>query len=484
MAQFSKEQLSFVEEIPKQIDIECPICLNILRDPHQVTCCGHNFCESCIKKVKASNGACPMCKEKKYQSFADKNCIRIINGLQVYCLNQKEGCQWKGELKYLSTHTNQGKREGQCLYQEVKCRYKECGSKGQRQYIGYHEQRRCPQRPFKCEHCNTKGSYRFITEKHYFNCSKYPVPCPNECTSTLISRDNVPAHLTHCPLQPVDCVFSWAGCKERPLRKDIELHTTDTKHMMILAVACGELKKENETLKKTCDQLKKEDEALQKACDQLKKEDETLKKTCDTLQKTCDQVKEEDETLKKEHAYTRDLLVVVAADTLPILPITVTCEEKIVHFYTEIGGYHMSATFMSHVNARMHERPNVWMALTLSHSRHSFLPNTPPTVYLAFHEGKFDRIMKHVSYPKICFIHDDATYPFEVTSYQKTDKFSLSLLLDSSGMSTTTPAGIISWAHPHSKSDRYCRYRISSLQITLMEHNKLAVHVKSRHRFS
>ena len=45
------------------------------------------------------------------------------------------------------------------------------------------------------------------------------------------------------------CVFSWAGCKERPLRKDIELHTTDTKHMMLLAVACGELKKKNEKVK-------------------------------------------------------------------------------------------------------------------------------------------------------------------------------------------------------------------------------------------
>ena len=58
-------------------------------------------------------------------------------------------------------------------------------------------------------------------------------------------RGSVTDHVDNeCPLQPVDCVFSWAGCKERPLRKDIELHTTDTKHMMILAVACGELKKE------------------------------------------------------------------------------------------------------------------------------------------------------------------------------------------------------------------------------------------------
>ena len=351
MAQFSKDELSFAEEIPKHVEIECPVCLNIMTDPHLVSCCGHNFCESCIERVKAGDGACPMCKEKNYQSFADKKCLRIINGLQVYCLNRKKGCQWKGELKYLSTHTNRDKREGECLYQEVKCRYEECERKGQRHHIGYHEQQRCPQRPFKCTHCNTKGTHCFITEEHMKTCLKVPTACPNKCTDDLIPRDSVPAHLTtECPLQPVDCVFSWAGCKERPLRKNIELHTADTKHMMILAVACGELKKENEAFKKTCDQLEMENE-----------------------------------TLKKEHSYTRDLLGVVATDTHPTLPITITVtfesvlslfvtvtrERKVVHFYTEVGGYHMSAGFMSH------------------------------TIYLALHEGKFDRIMKLTDYPKI-----------------------------------------------------------------------------------
>ena len=314
MAQFSKDELSFVKEVPE--DIECPVCLNVLTDPHQVTCCGHNFCGSCIERVKAGNGACPMCKEKKYQSFVDKKCLRIINGLQVHCSNQKEGCQWKGELKYLSTHTNRGKREGECRYEEVKCRYNCRGrKKGQRQHMNYHEMLRCSQRPFKCKHCNTEGTHYFITEEHVKNCPKVPTLCPNKCTNALMPRDSIPAHLPKCPLQPVDCVFNWAGCKERPLRKDIELHTTDTKHMMLLAVACGELKKENEALKITCDQLKE------------------------------------------------DLLMIKTDIILyPTLPIIVTREREIVHFYTEVGGLHMSATFNS------------------------------KTVYLAFHEGKFDSV--------------------------------------------------------------------------------------------
>ena len=389
MAQFSKDELSFAEEVPKHVELECPVCLNILTDPHLVTCCGHNFCGSCIERVKASNGACPMCKEKNYQSFVDKKCLRIINGLQVHCSNQKQGCQWKGELKHLSTHTNQGKREGECLYEEVKCRYEECEKKGQRQRVIFHEYLMCPQRPFKCEHCNTEGTHCFITKEHVKNCSKVPTPCPNKCTDAFMPRYRVPFHLNKCPLQPLDCVFNWAGCKERPLRKDIELHTTDTKHMMILAVACGELKKENEAL-------------------------------------------------KKESAYTRDLLGVVAADTHPTLPITVTRGREVVHFYTEVGGYHMSATFMPH----------------------SF------TVYLAFHEGKFDGIMKVAGYPQIFFIYEDTTYPFEIKSCKKIPDDALVSFV----ASPTTPP-IISWAN--SSDDNECY--IESFQITLTACNELTV---------
>ena len=143
MTQFSKDQLSFVEEIPKQIEIECPICLRVLANPHLVSCCGHHFCENCIERVKTSNGRCPMCKEMSFLTMVNKERLRIINGLQVYCTNKKKGCQWKGELKNLSRHLNKGKREGECQYEEVKCRYWKCQQKCQRQKLDHHERNEC-----------------------------------------------------------------------------------------------------------------------------------------------------------------------------------------------------------------------------------------------------------------------------------------------------------------------------------------------------
>ena len=42
---------------------DCPICLQILRNPRQ-TDCGHTFCEVCIGQFQASHKqTCPECKQ-------------------------------------------------------------------------------------------------------------------------------------------------------------------------------------------------------------------------------------------------------------------------------------------------------------------------------------------------------------------------------------------------------------------------------------
>ncbi|XP_011404977.1 PREDICTED: TNF receptor-associated factor 3-like [Amphimedon queenslandica] len=210
MAQFSKEELSFVEDLPKHVEIECPVCLNVLTDPYIVSCCGYNFCGSCFEIVKASiNGSCPMCKEKEYQAIPDKKCSRIINGLEVYCSNKEKGCQWKGELKNISTHRNKEKREGECQYEEVKCRYKKCRERKQRRYLKDHEDNKCLQRPFECQYCKIKHTFVSITEYHYDRCRQYPVTCPKKCSSTTMPRYKITEniHINECPLEPVDCQF-------------------------------------------------------------------------------------------------------------------------------------------------------------------------------------------------------------------------------------------------------------------------------------
>ena len=270
---YSKDELIFIEEPPKLLELECPVCLQVmLNDPHLVSCCGHHFCGPCIKKIQETKGPCPLCKESSYQAIINKSTQRNINGLHVYCINNKEGCKWKGELKDLSSHLQQGEREGECQYVSVQCKYtkgiiavfsgdkkfKICRLIDQRYKMSRHETNDCPNRPYTCKYCSYKDTFYSVTEKHYSECRSYPVSCPNNCKPDEMPRYQLKGHLDLlCPLQPVECEFSWAGCKVKPKRQDLTKHCSD--HLQQhLSLACKELKRENEALKKENADLKKD----------------------------------------------------------------------------------------------------------------------------------------------------------------------------------------------------------------------------------
>ena len=53
-------ECEFVEPPPKFFRTECPICLHVLREPCQVSCCGKCFCYECLDRVRDSDDpACP-----------------------------------------------------------------------------------------------------------------------------------------------------------------------------------------------------------------------------------------------------------------------------------------------------------------------------------------------------------------------------------------------------------------------------------------
>lgn len=302
---FSKDELVFAKGPPLEIEIECPICLQVmLADPHLVTCCGHHFCGSCIKPIQTGGQYCPFCKEKDYQAVPNKDRGRIIKGLKVRCVNLNEvrsvvdaGCQWVGDLKDLLPHLNQGKREGKCLHEQVKCRYMQCEIRDQRRCLDHHEEKECCHRPFDCLYCGCHDTYRQITNSHYTTCPLYPIDCPNECMSPKLPRYHVPTHLSTCLLEPVECEFSWAGCQERPLRQSFEQHKIDKqlKHLSLLANSC-----------------------------------ERLSLSCNNLR-----VK-----LQRVHQ------VITVADSLPVLPLRAHNEQQI-FFYSDACGYKMSALYIA-----------------------------------------------------------------------------------------------------------------------------------------
>ena len=97
----------FVEKPPKAVQSECPICLLVLREPYQATCCGKSFCKECIEQVKAKKQPCPTCSEiEEFSIFRNLGLQHSLYDFQVYCTHKSKGCEWTGELRELDNHLN------------------------------------------------------------------------------------------------------------------------------------------------------------------------------------------------------------------------------------------------------------------------------------------------------------------------------------------------------------------------------------------
>lgn len=265
---FQMDELRFVENPPKQLEMECPVCLQVmLEDPHLSSCCGHHFCGPCIERVKGGVRPCPLCNHEGFQTMPNKGLQRSIGDLQVLCTMSEIGCEWVGELRGLNEHLSRCLREGECIFVTVACRYG-CGLTATRFSLQSHEQHACPKRPFACPYCTDHvAEYEDITTLHVLECKMYPLYCPNHCNTELVlPRQDMEKHLrTDCPLEVISCELNWAKCNVRLPRKDMDGHMQSQiiQHTSLLARAAETTMKENERLKKENDQLKSEITSLQ-----------------------------------------------------------------------------------------------------------------------------------------------------------------------------------------------------------------------------
>ena len=165
----------------------------------------------------------------------DKKQNRKVIGLKVYCTMKEQGCSWAGELGGLSRHLDD------CQYVTISCT-KGCRESFQRHCLAAHIAKSCPKRDFICQYCGFKSTYEEVCNKHWPECSKYPLPCPNKCGVDAIQRGSLGEHLNECPLQQVECEFCHAGCEEKIQRKDLTEHMEKSlqKHLTLLSAFATE----------------------------------------------------------------------------------------------------------------------------------------------------------------------------------------------------------------------------------------------------
>ena len=160
----------------------------------------------------------------------------------MYCSHKEEGCEWAGQLANLAQHLNvnplhEAERLSGCQLTSLDCKH--CGECFQRRELVYHETIVCSQRPYSCEYCHDfKSTFEDVTSNHLSVCLNRPVPCSNGCGSSPLLKF-LEDHLKECPLEVIECAFSYAGCSEKLPRKDMPEHITQSLaiHMSLQATS-------------------------------------------------------------------------------------------------------------------------------------------------------------------------------------------------------------------------------------------------------
>ena len=237
----SGHKCEFVERPPSDglepADGACPVCSLVLREPHQVTCCGYTVCQSCIQVIQEEQRLCPSCNQK-FTAFADKRLKRSLYARKVSCSQRGAGCEWVGKLGELDEHLNlqplPDKLLVGCQFSEVEC--SNCMQPFQRRYVKEHQSDSCPMRPYTCQHCNKyAATFEDVTQNHQLLCPLFPLSCPNNC-ELVLQRQKLEHHVSRdCPLTLVQCDFHTVGCEMRVARKDLQSHISEslTEHMLL-----------------------------------------------------------------------------------------------------------------------------------------------------------------------------------------------------------------------------------------------------------
>ena len=223
----NQEEFDFVEK-PSE-DFFCPVTFELLLNPHQTTCCGHHLSEKAVNRLQREGKPCPMCKEPKLITMPDKFFKRKSSAVLIRCPHKDSECEWVGEVGGAKQHINA-----------------------------------CPKRPWECQHCDFTSTFD-VGIIHVELCTKYPVPCPNECEVGTVPRCDVEKHCTECPLEPVACEFADAGCSVKVARRDLKRHMEESQQQHLLSVTLLNLKLTKEAIaEKDCLLALKEQQLAEK----------------------------------------------------------------------------------------------------------------------------------------------------------------------------------------------------------------------------
>ena len=104
-----------------------------------------------------------------------------------------------------------------------------------RKDIDCHLENECPNRAYKCTHCEKEDTYAKIMV-HDKSCPEKKLPCPNVECGENIRRCAVKRHLEECGHTEIPCKYQKLGCAVKMKRNAISTHENNDKLHLRMAL--------------------------------------------------------------------------------------------------------------------------------------------------------------------------------------------------------------------------------------------------------
>eukprot|EP00941_MAST-03F_sp_MAST-3F-sp1_P006349 g6349.t1 len=260
-------------------ELECPICLCVVKNAVVTENCGHLFCSECVHNLiqrrleSSSPSKCPSCRLPLQEENVRKDlrARRTVQNFTVYCRfrgassretlrqrmepepfeeiseednedensnrssvspilfnginsstkttpSEETGCRWQGRLKDLDEHLKN------CEYASVECPEPGCSCRVSRAQLSDHLRSQCHFRTIQCVYCG--DSFTAVERiSHESMCPVLPIRCQLGCGRTGIARCDMDNHIKlSCPLGETSCPFSIYGCTWKGPRQNCPAH--------------------------------------------------------------------------------------------------------------------------------------------------------------------------------------------------------------------------------------------------------------------
>ncbi|KAL8286730.1 hypothetical protein RQP46_004258 [Phenoliferia psychrophenolica] len=171
----------FITPVPEFL--VCPVCFDVLDDPHAVCKEEHTYCKTCVGNA---NDGCPTCRAPRDPRPAI-HLGRIIGEFELTCVNKEQGCPWTGPV------SNEKEHGLGCIYRDVACPNSVfgCDVKVQSRNLATHVSNECKHETAECPRggvdCGGPGRGRYqrsAAKAHDDVCLKWKCRVTRECATT------------------------------------------------------------------------------------------------------------------------------------------------------------------------------------------------------------------------------------------------------------------------------------------------------------